>query len=248
MKRITSTNYFAQSGLRTLAVEVDPKLHALIVGRRREILNTIMNDTVTNIYFPSPLLVQNWKPKEDSGAPTLPFYMKIYITGEPADTIKARDLLLALAAEKKANLKIRSVTCLPRKIDWMLINRKDELKKIMYDNAVFISLPPLGNQSNFVSVYGDDPVYVERAVRAFMLLAAEFYIAYLQLATNVFALNGPSSGTNLINQIVPALCDIIQSSRAEVVFKASYVEIYGLEAATKMAFKQLTAVHSIEVC
>ena len=44
-----------QSGLHADSCEIDQKLHALIAGRKRSMLQSIMEETATNIYLPSPL-------------------------------------------------------------------------------------------------------------------------------------------------------------------------------------------------
>ena len=57
----------------------------------------------------------------------------------------------------------RHVKCLPRKIDWMLISKRDTLKKIMQDNATYIEGQYF--DCNDVSVWGifksiDKPVRI----------------------------------------------------------------------------------------
>lgn len=44
-----------QSGLHAEACEIDQKLHAIIAGRKRHVLQSIQEETATNIYYPSPL-------------------------------------------------------------------------------------------------------------------------------------------------------------------------------------------------
>jgi hypothetical protein len=58
----------------------------------------------------------------------------------------------------------------PKKLDWILITRQDQLKRIMLDNAVYISIPPLGSNIEALAVIGDDQVFVERAIRALMVI------------------------------------------------------------------------------
>ena len=61
---------------------------------------------------------------------------------------------------------------MPRKLDWAFLNAKEQLRKIIKDNAVYISLPPLGSNSNVVTVIGQNNVYIERAIRAIMILVS----------------------------------------------------------------------------
>lgn len=124
----------------------------------------------------------------------------------------------------------RTVQCLPRKIEWLLSNSKDKLKKIMNDNGVFISLPALGSQINLVTVYGENKIYLERAIRALMILTTQYYVSCLQLIK-------PLEITKEVSQLLAGLA---QKTRSEIVFKGPYVEMYGLEAGVKTAYAKLT--------
>lgn len=59
---------------------------------------------------------------------------------------------------------------LPRKLDWLLTDRIEELKQIMYDNGTFVTLPVLGSQSSVISVLGDQKTSIERSLRMIMIL------------------------------------------------------------------------------
>ena len=55
----------------------------------------------------------------------------------------------------------RDATVLPRKLDWMVMDRADELRTIMSDNATYIQLPPLGSSTSLLTIFGDHRVTVE---------------------------------------------------------------------------------------
>jgi hypothetical protein len=74
--------------------------------------------------------------------------------------------MVILIQEKECTSK--SVPCLPRKIDWLFHHRKDELTKIMTDNAVNISFP--NTISNTVIFTGAQENLIERAIRSFKRL------------------------------------------------------------------------------
>lgn len=54
---------------------------------------------------------------------------------------------------------------IPRKVDWLLTSKREELTKIMQDNGVYVQLPLLGSQNGVVTVFGSQMPTVERAVR-----------------------------------------------------------------------------------
>jgi hypothetical protein len=64
----------------------------------------------------------------------------------------------------------RDTAILPRKLDWMVIDRADELRSIMHDNATYIQLPPLGSSTSLITVFGDHRVNIQRTIRSIMQL------------------------------------------------------------------------------
>ena len=71
----------------------------------------------------------------------------------------------------------RDCAVLPRKLDWMLIFRMDELKAIMREQGTFIFFPTLGSSTSLITVFGDSRLTIERTIKAVMALAAQFYNA-----------------------------------------------------------------------
>lgn len=95
-----------QSGLHADSCEFDQKLHALTAGRKRGVLQSIMEETATNIYMPSPLqgLVgpefgQATNPNP-GGAPNKLNPNVIWITGEFFGVQRARDMLFQFSNAK----------------------------------------------------------------------------------------------------------------------------------------------------
>ena len=101
----------SQSGLHADFCEIDQKLQAIVAGRKRNVLQTIQEETGTNIYFPSPL--QGLVGPDATGAstalggtntapnsPTRKARNSIWITGEFFGVQRARDMLLQLAMTK----------------------------------------------------------------------------------------------------------------------------------------------------
>jgi hypothetical protein len=91
-----------QSGLHAEMCEIDHKLHAIIAGRKRAVLQTIQEETATNIYFPSPLqgLIGPEHPGADSQGPNARNGNVIWITGEFFGVQRARDMLFQVSVNK----------------------------------------------------------------------------------------------------------------------------------------------------
>lgn len=83
----------------------------------------------------------------------------------------------------------RDTAILPRKLDWMLTDRMDDLKTIMNDNATFINFPPIGSSTSLITVYGDSKVNISRTIRSVMQLVSAFYasIKDIGFGTNRFS-------------------------------------------------------------
>ena len=64
----------------------------------------------------------------------------------------------------------RDSAILPRKLDWMVTERAEDLKALTHDNATFIQFPPIGSSTSLITVYGDHRVNIQRTIRAIMQL------------------------------------------------------------------------------
>ena len=64
----------------------------------------------------------------------------------------------------------RDTALVPRKLDWMLTDRMDELKTFMRDNGTYINFPSVGSQTSLISVFGDNRIHIQRTIRSVMQL------------------------------------------------------------------------------
>jgi len=71
-------------------------------------------------------------------------------------------------------MQSRETVILPRKLDWMVLDRAEDLKSIMSDNATFIQFPSIGSSTSLITVYGDHLVSVQRTIRSIMQLVRSF--------------------------------------------------------------------------
>ncbi|KAI9188715.1 hypothetical protein H9P43_000136 [Blastocladiella emersonii ATCC 22665] len=172
-----------QAGLAVDAsLDLDPKCHYVVAGRKAAELHNIMRLTNTNIYLPSPFANHDaltYATKAGWENELRPGHGRIYITGERARVDQARDMLLAQAKVKK--YATRQLHVLARKLDWMLTHRKDLVLRLMYDNGTFVAFPPLGSGETLITVYGDNPIYINRTLESIARIACDFYTANIRL-------------------------------------------------------------------
>ncbi|KAI0314982.1 cytoplasmic protein [Amylostereum chailletii] len=241
------------SGLHADFCEIDQKLQAIVAGRKRSVLQSIQEETATNIYYPSPLqgLVGPDTTTQPSGAssgmgsPVRQSKNSIWITGEFYGVQRAKDMLLQVSLNKSKGIISRDTAILPRKLDWMVLDRADDLKAIMNDNATFISFPPIGSSTSLITVYGDHRVNIQRTIRSVMQLSCQFYVASLWLLPAQFnPLLPPPSLTP--TQVTNVIKQLSSSTGAEVVFKSMSFEMHGLEHEVRNAINMIMELDAVK--
>ncbi|UZJ54328.1 hypothetical protein CBS101457_003648 [Exobasidium rhododendri] len=230
------------SGLHSEACEIEYKLHNIVGGRKRCVIQTIQEETGTNIYLPSPF---SGVLSSTRVATILTRQNTVYLTGEYFGVQRAREMLFQVSLHKSKNIISRDTAVLPRKIDWMLLEKIEELRTFMMDDATFIHLPMLGSQASMVTVYGDNRVSIERTIRSVMQLACQFYIASLWLLPPQFENVMTPSALNS-TQMTPIIKQIANASGAEVVFKGNCFELHGLESEVRHGILQLLDLDVIQ--
>lgn len=147
-------------------MRVDHSLHQLVCGRHRKNIKLIESSTSTAIYFP-PLFSQMYRycpPNANRRDPN-----EIYITGDSAESIQA-------AKEKihesitRIRLYVKDVHFPAAKIDSILLDRSDKVRKILEANGTYVMFPALGSQRNTARVQGLEGLPVERTIRELMNL------------------------------------------------------------------------------
>ncbi|KAF8649809.1 hypothetical protein AX16_005574 [Volvariella volvacea WC 439] len=226
------------SGLHAEICDIDIKYHAIISGRKRGVLQSIQEETATNIYLPSPLQGILGPDLSAAGGPsaTSPArnYHAIYITGEFFGVQRARDMLYKVFVGKNKSVMSRDTAILPRKLDWMITDRAEDLKAIMSDNATFIQFPSLGSSTSLISVYGDHRTNIQRTIRSIMQLACQYYVGSFWLLPVQFNALLPPPSLNA-SSLTAILRQISIKSGAEIVFKSMCFEMHGLEHEVRAA-------------
>ncbi|KDQ63869.1 hypothetical protein JAAARDRAFT_119390 [Jaapia argillacea MUCL 33604] len=238
------------SGLHAEACEIDHKLHAIVAGRKRSVLQTIQEETATNIYMPNPLqglvgsdLGLMTAGLQGSGNPNSPNV--IWITGEFFGVQRARDMLFQVSMNKSKAVLSRDTAILPRKLDWMVTDRAEELKMIMNDNGAFIQFPPIGSSTSLITVFGDNRVGIQRTIRSVMQLACQYYVASFWLLPVQFNVLLPPPTLNT-SQVASLLKQISTATGAEVVFKSMCFEMHGLENEVRAAINMILELDIIK--
>ena len=146
-------------------------IHQVICGRHRKNIKLIESATGTAIYFPPPFsqMYRYCPPNSRRRDPN-----EIFITGDTQQSVEMAKQRLHDAA-MRVRVFVKDVQITPAKIDTILLNRLDKIRKVMETNATYIMFPPLASQRNTVRVQGLDVLHVERAIRELMALVCCVY-------------------------------------------------------------------------
>lgn len=142
--------------------------------------------------------------------------------------MKAKKRLHDLVINTKAFHK--GVVVTETKIDSIILERLDKVRKIMENNGSYVVFPSLGMQRGIVRVQGTDVLNVERTVRELMTLAGQFYSATWSVAQLDNSLRAPTA-----EDIRAMLADICINSGAEIHLELLNYHIYGSDDAVKAA-------------
>ncbi|RMZ85019.1 hypothetical protein DV738_g273, partial [Chaetothyriales sp. CBS 135597] len=218
-------------------IKLDITVHTLVSGRTGKSIKLIESATKTAIYFPPPFpkVFGYVPPNATRRAPD-----EVFITGETQERInqakqKLKELVLGIKLYSKDAIVSAS------KIDAILLDRLDKVRKIMEVNGSYVMFPPLGGQRGLVRVQGTDVLHVERTVKEIMALAGQFYSAswWLMMAdpTQGTAIRAPSK-----DDIRVMLGDICANSGADLSFDRFTFSINGSDDSVKAA---MMVIHQI---
>lgn len=142
----------------------------------------------------------------------------------------------------------------PRKLDWLLIHRKNDIRKIMRDNGSFISFPKPSSGGNLVSVFSDSRVNAERTLRCLHFLACDIYEAcfYFNHLRDGGAIYGAADTFfHNINNVAALVSQLSQISGAEVAYKSAdpvgCIEVFGTERAIRHVYQRLHEMTFLKV-
>ena len=151
-------------------MKLELTMHTLVCGRSRKNIKLIESASKTAIYFPPPFpRVFGYTPP---GA-TRRSEDEVFITGETQERIvqakqKLRDLVMSV------KIYVKDVIVSASKIDSMLLDRLDKVRKVMEINGTYVLFPQLGSQRNLVRVQGTEVMPVERTVKEIMAIVSRY--------------------------------------------------------------------------
>ena len=67
---------------------------------------------------------------------------------------------------------VKEVQVSAHKVDSILLDRLDKVRKVMETNGTYVLFPPLGSQLGKIRVQGTEILHVERTVREIMALVS----------------------------------------------------------------------------
>ena len=208
-------------------IRLELSLHSIISGRHRKNVKMIESATGTAIYFPPlfPTVFGN----APLGAVPLRGRDEIIITGETMDNIlQAKKRLHDLVLNVKTYIK--DVVITTSKVDYILLERIDKIRKIIEANGSYVLLPPLGNNQGVLRVQATDILNAERTIREVMGLAGQFYSASWWVTHP-----DPSQRQPTPSDIQAMLPDICINSGAEITFEKLNFHINGSDDSVKAA-------------
>ncbi|CEP09750.1 hypothetical protein [Parasitella parasitica] len=197
-------------------------LHFLLSGRKHVQLHSVMDETATNIYLQSPFSHLTRQHQDDG---------LIYLTGESTSSLaRAKELLKKLTAQKMKSMHCKDSNMEPKKLDWILLNKRNELRKIMRDNGSYFKFPVLGSGSNSISVYAENRIYVERSIRLLNHLTSSIYEASFEL------INGIEN-----HDMAAVLSQLSQTFGVDVTYQPQTrkIELFGTEEQVCSAYRLL---------
>ena len=208
-------------------IRLELSMHSIISGRHRKNVKMIESATGTAIYFPPlfPTVFGN----APLGATPLRGRDEIIITGETMDNIlQAKKRLHDLVITVKTYVKDVHITT--GKVDYILLERIDKIRKIIEANGSYVLLPPLGSNSGVLRVQATDILNAERTIREVMGLAGQFYSASWWVTHP-----DPSQRQPTPSDIQAMLPDICINSGAEITFEKLNFHINGSDDSVKAA-------------
>jgi hypothetical protein len=218
-------------------LKLELSLHTIICGRTRKNIRLIEAKTQTAIYFPPPFpRVYGYTPPgaQKRGDD------EVWLTGSsPEACHQAKKMIHELVLNTKCYVK--EVAVLPHKIDCILLDRLDKVRKVMETNGSYVLFPSLGSQRGVIRVQGTEILHVERTVREIMALAGQFYSASWWVLHQDMSAQG-NSRLPSPSDIRAMLSDICANSGADLAFEKFSFSINGSDDAVKAA---MVVIHQI---
>ncbi|KAL6245599.1 hypothetical protein RBB50_007598 [Rhinocladiella similis] len=218
-------------------IKLEVTMHTLVSGRTGKNIKTIESATKTAIYFPPPFPgVFGYVPPHATRRAA----DEIFITGETQERInQAKQKLKELVMGIKLYSKDAVVSA--SKIDNILLDRLDKVRKIMETNGSHVLFPQLASQRGIIRVQGTEVLHVERTVKEIMALAGQFFSASWWIMMSDPS-QGPAIRAPSPDDIRIMLSDICTNSGADISFEKFTFTINGSDDAVKAAMMVINQI------
>ncbi|KAG5518375.1 hypothetical protein PMAC_003172 [Pneumocystis sp. 'macacae'] len=226
-------------GMQIKKLEIDPRYHPLICGKKRSNLQDIMQETCTNIYIPMPfanvLSIRRHLPPLISD--------EIYITGRREDIVNAEKRIIS--TYQSVTLMSKTITITAPKKDWLLIERLNDIKNIMSNNASYINFPILGSQNIEINIFSSHDYLIDNTIDSFISLLSDYY----NTAYWIFPLSSHTQNSETLftdSEIKKILMNITEKHRVEITYKHGCFEIAGMKDEIKKAARIISEIPIIQ--
>ncbi|KAI8075266.1 hypothetical protein BC940DRAFT_287883 [Gongronella butleri] len=217
-------------GLETDSVALARHLHNIVGGRRHYQLQSVMEETATNIYLAAPFLIGHHDtPLDEQQA-------LVHISGDPQNVAKCKQLVKKLADQKATSALLRKETSLnPRKLDLILLHRQTRLRTILHDNGSFIHFPGIGSGASVIQVFAENKINLDRTIRLVNLLVYEVYQAAFKFSARIL---GAYNNGRHPNWLARAIRDASEFSGGELFYLTDQgvLEVYGSLEAVRLTY------------
>ncbi|TGZ77250.1 hypothetical protein EX30DRAFT_207035 [Ascodesmis nigricans] len=216
-------------------------IHPILCGRNRKNVRAIEAITNTAIYFPPPFPRVYGFSNASGGQRRHPD--EIFITGKNRDDIARAEVMLVEVQQLGQHSYVKMATLNPRKLDFILLERLDEVKKIMETNATFIQFPQVGAGTSAIRVSGIETLHIERTIRSIMALAGQYYEATFWFHNDNTIPGGFQIPPDV--NLPSVLVDVSSNSLADLAFHKNYFEIAGPDWAVRRCMELLNSLDYI---
>lgn len=141
---------------------------------------------------------------------------------------------------------MKSVTIGMLKADYIIMERLDEVKKIMEVNGTYVQLPPLGSAKGIMRVQGVEQMFVEKTIKQIMQITGQYYNASWWLMSDPTVSRPGQVRPPKDDQIHDMLCDICAFSAAEISYNKNGFEIHGSDDQVKLALEIANEVRFVK--
>lgn len=134
-------------------------------------------------------------------------------------------------------LYVKDITITLTKVDYLLLERLDEVKRIMDTNGTFVQFPILGTSGSIFRVQGSETLHLERTVKAIMAICGQFYNASWWVMEPRIPSLAPKAP-----EIQKILIDVATFSGASIAFNKQVFELSGPDDSVKSAMHKLSEI------